>query len=92
MTPEERQRRHDERWQKEVLDGLARVLNVLHDVSDHVQRVAAELAKQRPATPVVAPEPELAQPLLLTVDALAELLGITSASVRNLLVGPTDLR
>ncbi len=33
MTATERSRRHDERWQHEVLDALARMLDVLHDIS-----------------------------------------------------------
>jgi hypothetical protein len=29
----DRQRRHDEKWQAEVIDGMNRVLTVLHDIS-----------------------------------------------------------
>jgi hypothetical protein len=35
MNAIDRQRRHDENWQHAVLDGLARVLDVLHDISEY---------------------------------------------------------
>lgn len=86
MTPEERQRRHDERWQKEVLDGMARMLDVLHDISDQLQILKSQ-GRQRPTPLPQRPESDDRQPVLMSVDALAEHLGITANAVRGLQVG-----
>jgi excisionase family DNA binding protein len=85
MDSNERRRRHDERWQKEVVDGMARMLDVLHDISDHVQNMAAALQRQASREAPTVLEPTL--PTLLTVDGLAELLGISAATVRSLQAG-----
>lgn len=83
----DRQRRHDEAWQREVVDGLARVLDVLHDISDSVRRLAATI-NQRPVESPMPPD----GPELLSVNGLAERLGISPGQVRTLRAtgqGPT---
>lgn len=85
MNTLDRQRRHDERWQKEVLNGMARTLDVLHDISDHLQRLTELLGRERQPTPPGLPEEP--EGVLLSVNRLAEYLGITPAAVRNLQVG-----
>ncbi len=81
MNQTERERRHDERWQKEVVDGLARVLDVLHDISDGVLSLAAE---QGPSTPIAAAMEQEAGPELLSVNALADQLRVSPGTVRSL--------
>jgi hypothetical protein len=39
MDPDERQRRHQEKWMKEVLDGLARIHQVLHSLAMDVHEL-----------------------------------------------------
>lgn len=82
MDISERQWRHDERWQHEMLDGMARVLDVLHDISAAVRQLA-ENAK-RPAPPPPAPMPSERPQPLLSVDAVAEMLGVTPNVIRSL--------
>lgn len=80
-----RQRRHDERFQKEVLDALDRMHQVLHDISDAVRDLNTHLAK--PAL-VAPPPPEAAAPsntkLLLTVAELSEMTGLSKSSIYQL--------
>jgi len=79
MDPIERQRRHDERWQQEVLDGLARMLDVLHDISDAVRELAAVPPERSTSTDS---EPDTL-PLLLSVTTLADALGVSPSTVRS---------
>lgn len=73
--PPERQRRHDERWQKEMLDGLARIHTVLHDISDGIRELIDSTPQPAPAaTDTVAPQ-------LMSVAALAEHLGLSRSAV-----------
>src|SRR5436190_24232578 len=84
MDNADRQRRHDERWQHEVLDGMSRMLDVLHDISDSVRQLA-EAEVNRAAVDIPPPaRPEKDRPQLLSVDDLAELLGVTPGTVRSL--------
>lgn len=76
------QRQHDERWQTEVLDGLARIHEVMHDISDGVQKLVALLERVPP--PLQALRTSLYERTLLSVDDLAELLGVTPNTVRGL--------
>jgi predicted DNA-binding transcriptional regulator AlpA len=82
VTSSDRQRRHDERWQAEVLDALARMLDVLHDLSDAVREAVQRIdqldtrSRERPAAD--------SAPALLSVADLAAELGISAATVRNL--------
>jgi excisionase family DNA binding protein len=81
----DRQRRHDERWQGEVIDGMARTLDVLHDVSDQLQRIAALLTDALQRNPDERqPATSSSSPALLTIDDLAEHLGVTAIVVRRL--------
>jgi excisionase family DNA binding protein len=78
MNTADRQRRHDEQWQHEVLDGLARMLDVLHDISDRL----GQLAETAKGSPPVAPSPEPPRSkVLLSVKDLAELLGVPTSAV-----------
>lgn len=79
MNPIERQRRHDERWQHEVVDGLARMLDVLHDISDAVRELAAVPPERSTSSD---PERETL-PLLLSVTSLADALGVSPSTVRS---------
>jgi predicted DNA-binding transcriptional regulator AlpA len=82
MGQVDRQRRHDERWQHEVLDALARMLDVLHDISDGVRALAESTARQTPAVQSEAPGAGL--PQLLSVKGLADLLGVSTSAVYSL--------
>ena len=75
----ERERRHDEQVQREVLAGMARILDVLHDISDSVRRIAPP---DRTGTTDELQEDEDAT-LLLGVDEAAALLGFSPASLRS---------
>ena len=80
-TLDGKQRRHDERVQHEILAGLARILDVLHDISDSLQELVRDAP--RPATDADDATPDN-HPILLSVNDAAELLGIAPSSVRNL--------
>lgn len=74
-----------------MLDGLARLHAVMHDISDGVQKLVALLQDlERPApTPATEAAPTR---LLFSVDDLADLLGVTASTVRGLRAsgqGPT---
>lgn len=80
---DERRRRRDEQVQDEVLGGLQRILDVLHDISDGIRELQADVREERRSS--VAPEPTgLPQPLLLSIDEAADLTGIKSSSFRRL--------
>src|SRR4051794_67725 len=84
MDIAERQRRHDEKWQHEVLSGMSRLLDVLHDISDAVRELAEAQARQWTLDTNAAPAPSRTRPQLLSVEDLAELLGVTPGTVRGL--------
>lgn len=77
MTTIDRQRRHDERWQSEVLDGLARMHSVLHDISDGVRELRQAIERER----TVVTSTEVERPLLMSVAGLAEHLGLSPSAV-----------
>src|SRR3954470_22295628 len=81
-TPRQ-QRRHDERWQREMLEGLARIHAVLHDVSDGIQNLIklADSVEQRDVRP---PPEDIGEPALLSIDDLAGYLGVSASTVRGL--------
>jgi hypothetical protein len=81
VRSEDRQRKHDELWQKEVVDGMARMLDVLHDISDGIQKLSAASPPAPPAPPTANEE---SQKRLLSVTDLAALLGVTPEVVRGL--------
>lgn len=83
MTTTNRLRRHDERWQAEVLDALARMLDVLHDVSDAVRELGLRIEGGRSAPPDAAPVPREG-PILLSVAGLTEYLGVSASTIRGL--------
>lgn len=90
----DRERRHDEKWQAEVIDGMNRMLAVLHDVSDAV-RDLGEVVKRLEAPASGGPPADKAESELLSVAQLAELLGITPASVygmRSTRRGPVAMK
>jgi excisionase family DNA binding protein len=80
----DRQRRHDEKWQAEVIDGMNRVLAVLHDISDGIRDLtqAVRTAEQTRQPPPAAAE--RVQSDYSSIRDLAELLGISEAAVRGL--------
>lgn len=82
MDQIERQRRHDEKWQRATLDGLSRILEVLHDISDGVQELANSPKNSSPDRAIHPPDD---RPLLLSVKGTAEAVGIPSSSLRNLI-------
>jgi hypothetical protein len=79
VDPVERRRRHDEAWQNAVVDGVALMMDVLHDISDGVRQIAE--VTNRPTTDARISE---GQRPMLSIDELAELLGISGSSVRSL--------
>lgn len=81
-----RHRRHDERFQKEVLDALDRMHQVLHDISDSVGDLAAQAVKGAPAdSPVrAAPGSEPPEKLLFTVQGLAAMTGLSRSAIYQL--------
>ena len=81
MDRVDRERRHDEAWQKEVLDGLARMIDVLHDISDGIQQLVE--ASAHAPTPVAA-EQESNAPQLFSVRGLAEHLGVSPSVIYGL--------
>jgi excisionase family DNA binding protein len=81
MDPVRRQHRHDEAWQNAVVDGMARMMDVLHDISDGVRQIAE--ATSGPTTDARIAPSEGQRPML-SVDELAELLGVSGGSVRSL--------
>ena len=91
---DERRRRRDEQVQDEVLGGLQRILDVLHDISDGIREVQVVVREERRSS--VAPEPTGSpQSLLLSIDEAAELTGIKSSSFRRLCDashGPSTVR
>ena len=93
MGERESERRRDERVQDEALGALQRILDVLHDVSDGIQelqRLQMEASSRADPSPIEAPGP-----LLLSIDGAAELIGISSSSMRRMCdasYGPTTVR
>src|SRR5262249_55586404 len=81
LTDEKKQRRHDERFQAEVVDALSRIHQVLHDISDGIDTLNRN-SRDDTVTSVAAPPYE--GPTLLTVSGLAEQLGVSRASVYGL--------
>jgi excisionase family DNA binding protein len=79
MANAQRQRRHDERWQREVLDGMARMLDVLHDISDAVRA----LAEARGAPAALLPERRRNDhaECLLSVAEAADFLQVPAATL-----------
>src|SRR4051812_34521817 len=78
-TTTDRQRRHDEQWQHAVLDGLARMLDVLHDISDGLQQLNAATPPSTPQTNDPTPH----GPQLMSVNDLAEHLGVAPSLIRS---------
>ena len=94
MDTEERRRRRDEQVQNEVLGALQRILDVLHDVSDGIRELRESVEAQRRGREISASS-DSAEPLLLSIDEAAELIGIGSASMRRLCdasYGPPTVR
>ncbi len=81
-TSIEQRRRRDEKVQEELLGGMQRILDVLHDISDGVRDLQTTLSAQRPASSSL-PSGE-AEPLLLSIADAAELVGIKPGSFRTL--------
>lgn len=82
---DDRRRRHDEQWQAAVLEGMNRMLQVLHDVSDGIvelNRTVRELTATVKSTPT--PQPATSGADLLSIDELADLLGTTANGIRQL--------
>lgn len=75
----ERERRHDEQVQREVLAGMARILDVLHDISDSL-RLLAPPDRTGPSDELQEAEDAT---LRLTVDEAAALLGLSPVSLRS---------
>jgi len=84
-TPSEKRRRRDEKVQLELLSGLQRILDVLHDISDGVR----DLQTTSRAPSICPPEmlPAESGPILFSIAEAAELTGIKSGSLRNLCAG-----
>lgn len=81
MKIAERQRRHDELFQKEVADGLGRILSVLHDISDGIR----EFQRTTTSAPeVVLTDTPAVHQKLLSVKDLAEMLGTSTGFVYGL--------
>jgi len=80
---DERRRRRDEKVQDEVLGGLQRILDVLHDISDGIRELQAD-AREQPPPSEAAESSGSPQPLLLSIDEGADLTGIKSSSFRRL--------
>lgn len=76
VNQEERTRRHNERWQREVLDGLARAMTVLHDISDGIQQLNRTLSRQQTALPPPPIEMDSGEPMFFSILDLAEHLGV----------------
>jgi len=83
-TTIDRQRRHDEKWQSKVLDGMNRVLAVLHDVSDGVRDLAEAVRALERATQPPPPPTPAGRAEFFSVGDLAELIGLSEGAVRNL--------
>lgn len=82
MTSFEQRRRRDEDVQQELLGGMKRILDVLHDISDGVRELQTSLGEQRvPSASLPDAEEE---PLLLSIADAAELTGIKPGSFRTL--------
>jgi excisionase family DNA binding protein len=81
MDTAERHRRHDELWQNAVVDGLARALDVLHDISDELRQLSERTPLAQPETPAAPDSPASA---LLSIDDLAEYLGTSPGFIRSL--------
>ncbi len=81
-TSMEQRRRRDENVQEELLGGMQRSLEVLHDISDGVRELQTTLSEQR-APGASMPSAE-AEPLLLSIADAAELIGIKPGSFRAL--------
>ncbi len=79
MEERDRQRRHDERFQKEVLDGLARILDVLHDISDSASGLARQFEEVLGADPTK--EEATASFELYTTKELADLLNVSPGTL-----------
>jgi excisionase family DNA binding protein len=82
-TTIDRQRRHDEKWHAEVIDGMNRVLAVLHDISDGV-RDLTEAVRRAEQTRQPPPAAEHVRSDYLSLSDLAELLGMSEGAVRGL--------
>lgn len=78
----DRQRAHDERWQREVLSGLDRILAVLHDISDNTRELLRGNS-ERPAETADTERTESPQ-AMLSIDDLAEILGVSRTTVYGL--------
>lgn len=78
-TELDRQRRHDEQWQHEVLTALGRLMDVLHDISDAVRGIATQDTRPPAERPI-----QDDRPVLLTVEGLADHLGVSVSTVRSL--------
>ncbi|CAN5531588.1 hypothetical protein BH10ACT1_BH10ACT1_33510 [soil metagenome] len=85
LTNEERARRNDERWKKEVVDGLARMHDVLRDISETLQHVQGELTRP-PATPA---DPAADIPVLFSIPALSKALGLPRSAIEALVRATT---
>lgn len=81
-TSSEQRRRRDEQVQQELMGGMQRILDVLHDISDGVREIQATLAA-RPAE-TATPSPAEGEPLLLSIADAADFTGIKQGSLRTL--------
>ena len=93
MGEKESERRRDDRVQAEVLGALQRILDVLHDVSDGISELQRlQLAVSSRADPSRS---EVPGPSLLSIDGAAELIGVSSSSMRRMCdasYGPATVR
>jgi hypothetical protein len=82
MTTIDRQRGRDAKWQVEVLDALARIVDVLHDISDGVRELSVRVDERR--TPREQTPPHRDREVLLSVEDLAVKLGLSVNAIRAL--------
>jgi excisionase family DNA binding protein len=80
----DRQRRHDEKWQAEVINGMNRMLAVPHDISDGIRDLTEAVRKAEQSRQPPRPAAEPGQSAYLSISDLAELLGVSEGAVRGL--------
>lgn len=83
----DRQRKHREKWMKELLDGLDRIHSVLHSQNAALEEIRAELSGIS-RTMATKREPVEEGPAILSVKGAAEYLGVSVSTVRTMTAGP----
>lgn len=92
-TSSDQRRRHDEQVQQELMGGMQRILDVLHDISDGVRDIRTAIDAAQPST-TDSGESEPG-PILLSISGAAALTGIKEGSFRRLCdssYGPVTVR